>query len=500
MTLPTMDLDLLTEPLLEWRDGDRRRSLATLPGILAALGTGKLGDFPQVRPHQLDAWNMFLTQLAAIALQGGGSMDSRLSEEEWRELLLRLTEGADEPWCLIVDDLSKPGFFQPPVPEGSVHAWSRYTHPDDLDILVTSKNHDVKTSLVVGDAELWIYALVSLQTMQGYSGGGGGYNRVSRMKGGYGSRPRVGVAPNLSLASRFARDVDVLLASWEFLIDRGFTSDGISLVWTAPWDGASCLAMPQLSPHFIEICRRLRFLGGRDTIACAYTTTQSRRCLSEIVGGDVGDSWIPIDAEGGALTVGGGGFRYQLMTRILFDSEFVPAAAQRLQEGDGDPVLLLASVLARGQGKTEGLHNRTLPLVGRARKLLGRADTRAVLGVRASENVNMAKVMRSKVLFPALKALALGETVVEDDFDAHVDVVFFIDLFAAIDEPDAEARLAWTRQLFEIAWAEIQRAIERCCLPSARWYRAVSHAEGMFHSCLHKQFPDFASTFHPGAA
>ena len=37
-----------------------------------------------------------------------------------------------------------------------------------------------------------MYALVTLQTTQGYPGRG--YTRVARMKGGYGNRPRVGLA------------------------------------------------------------------------------------------------------------------------------------------------------------------------------------------------------------------------------------------------------------------------------------------------------------------
>lgn len=490
--------DLLTEPLLSWRDAGYNRAQATLPEVLAKLGSGELADFPQVRPHQLDAWCMFLAQLAAIALHRSGKTEPPVHEDEWQQLLLDLTDGAHEAWSLHVDDLSMPAFFQPPVPEGSVRGWPRQSHPDDLDILITSKNHDVKSSLLESNPELWAYALVSLQTMQGYPGRG--YYGVSRMKGGYGSRPRVGLSPDQTLSARFTRDVQVLLDSWQSLIERGFSDQGLSLVWTRPWDGATSLAMPELSPHFVEICWRVRCLEAGGALEAAYTTTQCRRCLPEIVSGDAGDVWTPIDTDGGALTVGAGGFRYQLMTRFLFESEFAPAPAQTLREGDGDPVLLIASAMVRGQGKTEGLHRRTLPLTGRVRTRLGRADGRAALGIRAAENVDAAKVMRSKVLFPALKALALGETIVDDDFDARVNDIFFDDLFGSIEQPEEEARLAWSGHLHAIAWTEIQRAIDRCCLPSARWYRMVSHAEGLFHGCVRKQFPDLASTLNTGTA
>ncbi|MDA1080123.1 MAG: hypothetical protein O2973_00375 [Gemmatimonadetes bacterium] len=267
--------------------------MTTLPGIIAKLASGELADFPRVRAHQFHPWSMFLTQLAAIALQRAGKSDPRLSDADWRAMLLGLTDGAREPWCLVVEDLAKPAFFQPPAPEGTTDAWTRADHPDNIDLLVTSKGHDVKPSLVAAnDIEEWILALVTLQTSQGYSGGKGGYKGVSRMKGGYGSRVRVGVSPDHGPSGRFLRDVTVLLGSWNRLIERGHTDGGISLTWVKAWNGESSLAMSQLSPHFIEVCRRLRLERSHDGLACAYTTTHSRLCLPEVENGDVGDPWM----------------------------------------------------------------------------------------------------------------------------------------------------------------------------------------------------------------
>lgn len=220
--------------------------------------------------------------------------------------------------------------------------------------------------------------------------------------------------------------------------------------------------------------------------------------MPEVENGDVGDSWIPIEREDGeALTVGRRGFHYELLTRILF--EFAPAAAQVIRPADGDSVLLVASVMARGQGKTDALHDRVLPLARSIRRRLGEPGTRAAAGKRANNHVQQAKKMRSHVLFPALKKLALGEETVRDEFDARVDEVFFDELFATIEQSDDHAQLAWDRRLREIAWTELQHAIERCCVPSARWYRAVSEAEGMFHGCMKKQFPTFVASFESNA-
>lgn len=490
-----MDHDLLVEPLLSWRDARRRRGKTTLPGLLARLASGELADFPRLRTHQLHPWCMFLTQLAAIALHRAGRSDPRLPEEEWRHLLLALTEEHDEPWSLVVDDLSKPAFFQPPVPENSLAGWTAHDSPDDIDVLVTSKTHDVKAELILpNDIEAWAYAAVTLQTMQGVYGQG--KYGIARMKKGYGNRPRVGISPDQSLPSRFSRDLGVLLTSWPRLIEAGYRDDGLALVWIEPWDGRTSLTRRDLSPHFIEVCRRIRCSMKGAGVCCADTTSRARRCLATVDDetGDVGDPWIPIEkATRGALTIGKNGFHYDRLAELLFGGDFEPAAAQRLQDGDGDPVLFVLSALVRGQGKTEGLHERTLALSGPARLKLGQADGRTTLGKRASGRVAAAAKVRSKVLYPALKQLALGGKPEPDDLDASIDDVFFDHLFETLPLTDDEARLAFDERLRELAWRELQRAIDRSGVSDARRFKAISGAERMFQNCLRKNFPDLAA-------
>ncbi len=488
-----MPYDLLDEPILSWRDTHRVRDRTTLPGVLAKLASGELGDFPRVQAHQFHPWCMFLTQLAAIALHRSACTDVRVSEGDWRQMLLTLTGDAHEPWCLITDQLSLPALLQPPIPEASkgwelLDEWHSVARPDELDILVTSKAHDVKEArLERANPEFWVYSLATLQTMQGYPGRG--YNPISRMKGGYGNRPRVGLTPGSSPADRFARDVGVLLESWPHLLERGFNDSGVALVWTEPWDGAASLDLKDLAPHFIEVCWRVRCFDG-DGIRCAYTTTKQRRCLPSIANGDVGDPWIPVERDGGALTVGRRGFHCELLTHILFGDDYEPAAAQIPRTGDGDPVVLEAFALARGQGKTEGLHERSLVLPGEVRRRLGKAEERTALGRRALTHLDRAKKMRSNVLFPALKSLALGETIVRDSFDARVDEDFFQVLFRTLDREDHESQVEWDSCLIEMAARELDQAIARCALADAQWHRRVAEAEAMFRGCLRKIFPD----------
>ena len=68
-------------------------------------------------------------------------------EDEWAGRLRSLTKDFpnDEPWCMVVEDLSKPAFMQTPVPEGDLDIYKNsYTIPDEIDTLIVAKNHDVK--------------------------------------------------------------------------------------------------------------------------------------------------------------------------------------------------------------------------------------------------------------------------------------------------------------------------------------------------------------------
>ncbi len=492
--MTTMAHDLLSDPVLSWRDSKRQVRQTSLPGILEVLAAGDLVDFPRVRAHQFDAWCMFLTQLAAIALHRGELVEPRVPEDQWRSLLLRLTSSEHEPWSLVVDDLAKPAFMQPPVPEGRIDDWRSSEHPDNIDVVLTSKGHDVKASLVSqDDVESWIAALVTLQTMQGYSGGGGGYKGIARMNKGYGSRPRVGLSRDRTIATRFNRDVLVSLEIWDDLIVRhGFSNEGLGLTWMAPWDGVDSLHAASLAPHFIEVCRRVRMEQLEGRLTCRFTTSRVSRCLPEVETGDIGDPWIPVRRQDKcALTISERGFDYKLLCEMLFDT-YEEAQAQRDRPGDTDTMLLLASAMARGQGKTEGLHRRVLPLTPLIRRRLGQPEQRASLGQRARRNIERARDMRSKVLYPALKKLARGEEVPPDTLDARVNERFFDALFSSVDEPDEVAGPAWEELLRGAAWAELQRAINRACIPSERWYEKVSDAEAMFHGCLRKRFPTLA--------
>ena len=183
----------MTENLLITPTIQTNRGALTLPGLFAAMARGEVTDFPALRPHQRPAWHMFLVQLAVLARSGqNGALPE--DEETWRANLRALTPEFDDdaPWHLIGEDPAKPAFLQPPDPGGL--KWSDVATPDALDMLITSRNHDLKREIAHNATpQDWLFALVSLQTMEGF-GGAGNYG-IARMNGGSSSRAMIGLAP-----------------------------------------------------------------------------------------------------------------------------------------------------------------------------------------------------------------------------------------------------------------------------------------------------------------
>ncbi|MCY4327816.1 MAG: hypothetical protein OXC53_09545, partial [Rhodobacteraceae bacterium] len=197
-------MNLLTDPVFALT-GDGKVSL---PQLFSEMAQGRVSGFAALRPHQRPAWHMFLVQLAALSLWASGHRELMTSVDAWTAALRHLTKDHedDSPWQLVVADKTKPAFLQPPVPKGL--AWSPIVTPDNLDMLITARNHDVK-QLIAWDAEPedWIYALVSLQTCEGF-GGRGNYG-IARMNGGSSSRPLLGLVPARSQA-----DLSVNPSAW----------------------------------------------------------------------------------------------------------------------------------------------------------------------------------------------------------------------------------------------------------------------------------------------
>lgn len=511
----TLHHHLLRDPVIRVRTGPTRAlQSCSLPQVYALLCRDDLRDFPALRPHQRHPWHAFLVQLAAIALHHQGETHPWDNEADWQAALQALTpdhpDGA--PWALVAP-LDQPALLQAPVPEGTINALEKQlVTPDELDMLVTARNHDLKAARMIHSApDDWLLALVSLQTQEGFLGSGN-YG-ISRMNGGFSSRPGVGAVPAGGYGARWRRDVNRLLkyreniATQEELMNHG----GIALLWLAPWDGKQSLNFAQLDPFYIEICRRIRLQanpGG--TLTARATGTASPRVDAKARNGRTGDPWTPINqAEGKALSISARGYHYELMTRLLFSADYVPALAQILEPEDGlSGITILAQGVTRGQGKTEGYHERRVPLSPKVQELFVTGHTDQLAAVAATR-VNIIGEMR-KVLWTALATLfdqgaqkeSFSDTAKRrandfcHAFEQREDENFFHHLNQEMESTDpAQTRLAWMLALSESAESTLRRAFIVGPRSGEQRYRAQSRALSRFHGTLrgpHSPLPDLA--------
>ncbi|MGB8930129.1 MAG: type I-E CRISPR-associated protein Cse1/CasA [Anaeromyxobacteraceae bacterium] len=503
--------DLLTDPVFSVRRGGVIRH-HSLPEVLALLGKDEVDAFTGLQAHQAHAWHAFLVQLAAVALASGGGKSpslSAVSAKRWRELLTELADGEESAWRLVEPDLRKPAFMQPPMTAKRLDGWKGpFPYPDEIDVLVTAKNHDVKGARVRQPAaQHWAYALVSLQTMQGFLGRGN-YG-IARMNGGFASRPGVGVSPDLRLAPRFRRDVKACLEARDSIGERLEMPDqaGIALLWLDAWDGKKSLPISHCDPLFIEICRRVRLVAGEDDRTSAWTRpTDVPRVDAERLNGDTGDPWTPVNkAKGKAFTATRAGFAYRVTRNLLLSGEFRPGAALQVKPGDGAG-FFIGQVLARGQGETNGLHERYLPLPPRVLAILRRDGSERIrLGALAERRVAAVDRILQSALKPALLTLlqAAPERLnFKDkradgwlaDADHAVDVVFFEHLWRDLDLAETDADERWIQTLASIARASLAWAAERAPIPSIRRYRAAAASERVLEGALRNKFPSLVIT------
>ena len=504
--------------------GTARRSLLTLPQVFAALTRDDVDDFAALRPHQRHVWHAFLVQIAAIFLHQSGTSALPASPDEWTAALLSLTpldtDGA--AWALVTP-VNRPAFFQPAVPEGSLDGFRAVVTPDDLDMLVTAKNHDVKMSIMrIASAEDWALALLSLQTQEGFLGAGN-YG-ISRMNGGFASRSGLGVVPSGGLGRRFIRDVWRLLELRSSLLeeyDMYPESGGTALLWTTPWDGTSSISPRSLDIFYIEICRRVRLWSNTTgELSASVTGSKVARVDAKALKGRSGDGWTPLIADGAdrkGLTIDPGSFGYKRITGLIFPrvsdaDSAIRAPLQVISSSDDQSGLhLIAQGVVRGEGKTQGFHERRIPVSAYLRRFLVErpADIGAAI---ASDRVEDASAFARKVLYPAALCVFTAAPLqnerkrdddtaknragrVVDHFDALVDRTFFEALSEEIavcdDQPAATAtRAQWLVRLMNQA----RELLDECALaaPSAamRAYRTRARSRDLLEFSFLRHFGD----------
>lgn len=472
--------------------------------IFAALSRDEVDDFPALRAHQRHPWHAFLCQSATLALLRGNQTAVPDDDDGWRDLLTALAP--ERAWALVTDDWSEPALLQAPGLEASLRkGGKRAATPDGLDMLLTARNHDLKGSRMAqaGDDD-WLFALVSLQTQEGQMGAGN-YG-ISRMNGGYGARVALSLRPAGDRpGTAFRRDVARLLELRSRIEATSAAIGDVGLVWLLSWDGAGSLSFDRLDPYYVEICRRVRLVREDGRIAAVLANSKAPRIEAKALNGVTGDPWAPVE-KGGAKSWGisSQGFGYRQMVRLLDEAEVELPPLARPGPGDGAVGLtLLASAVARGQGKTEGFHTRRIAIprkaVGFMVSSAGRDRIAQVAKSRREEAASAARILRH-----ALFILAQGgpdEARFDDEptkaraarferlYDLSVDHGFFDDGFWIHVEdsaPQTAHLRRWRDQLRDMATAALHAAETGLPRSDNRRLRAITRARSVFYGRMHR--------------
>ncbi len=458
--------NILTEPLIQTRTGQDMRVMS-LPEVYAKLMADNVDAFPALRPHQRHAWHAFLVQLGAMAMHRAEVNEPPRDPGQWAALLRGLTPDSpdDAPWHVVVDDLIKPAFMQPPA--RTVDRKREYkinvATPDQLDMLITAKNHDLKAAVAVrAGIDDWLFALITLQTMQGFSGGGS-YG-ISRMNGGLASRPMLTMTPSSRVGAHVRRDIMAVLEYRPRLLAQfTMTEGGAGLLWILPWDGGAeeALAVDGLEPLYIEVCRRIRLsIDASGNLYGMRAASKATRVAGKELKGRTGDPWVPVNPrwKGLPLTPKIGCFTYRKITDYLTDWELPPLMRPTESENQApQPMQLVARALVRGQGITAGYHERIIPVRHKAVQSLGKPAEALELGIIARERVTQVGVVQ-RILRRAIQVFAargdLGKITTEhrslaqpwvNKHDEIIDRTFFEALQTEFEAPGEREgiRKAW---------------------------------------------------------
>ena len=492
--------------MIAWRDAEGNEFGGSLFAAFAALANGAAWSFPALRPHQREPWHAFTVQVAALALIHARADTLPTDEGAWADLLMTLTPDCPEAWSLVVDDWSKPALLQPPLvaPADRAAYKNRLPTPDALDMLVTAKNHDVKQERMVGAGEQeWLFALVTLQTFEGFLGAGN-YG-VSRMNGGFATRMSLGVRPGGGAGAAFTRDVARLVSDAR---ERAARRAGTSLLWTLAWDGTRSLDYSGLDELYVEVCRRIRLrrtdAGAIEALAAG---SKAPRVAAALLKGQTGDPWAPLKADGSSShTPTGAGFGYRQIAQLLDPARIAaPLLAAPHAQDDAHALTLVASALVRGQGKTEGLHRRAIRLTRLEELEDGDVSALDRVGEVANKRAGEAGEA-GKRLRRALISLVQGgpENARLDDeaakkktepwlrrFDKAVDDEFFAAPFWSEAARDTgNHRIAWRTRLGAIAGDVFEDAARAAPRTEVRRIRAHARARGLLDGQMGKWIKD----------
>lgn len=380
--------NLLKDRIIPVEVWNGEREFCTLGGVLAALTQGRVKSFPHLRDHQIQAWHTFLVQLAVMAIDEAAGADSpkQMTSLMWDDALYSIG-GWYTTWELVVDDLTKPAFLQPPHPTESSIDYEAPTKgefeygedprrtPDALSVLFTNRQHSMKAEYLRDAQPIdWVYALVTRQTLGYFSKGGGGakcYYSISRVNSNFGNRLEMHVVPSIMWPDLFNTNVQQVLRGNQ-IPDR----DKIRLAWTEPWRGVKGQTIPaeEVSPLFIDVANRIRLLEGEGGIVARIAATA---CIRVEQSGELCNPWQPTDCKKGkpASASEERRLRYDVVAPMIFGLGWnMPDCLRPVTDGRDGPQQIEIRGMPRTQGKVLGIFHRQIEVPEDVLPLLGHPD------------------------------------------------------------------------------------------------------------------------------
>jgi CRISPR system Cascade subunit CasA len=408
---------LLTAPVVPICSPTGEWLQVSLSSLFARWSQGLADEVQDMRAHQAPAVESALALFAAHALEVAGRAFGPHTEDEWAKMLqdLAVQQGAPQFWDLAGTDVGTAAFMQPALLVPAL-AKKLVASPAELDVLVASKNHDIKQDELLQPAPWhWVCALITGQTCAGY--GGKSLYGVMRMNSGTGVRTFLAGYNDDTPFGRWSEDVTRLLRLWKRLHEDnsfGFRPDGVRLVAAVPWDGSSPLSLSDLHPGAVEIARPTRLSYAADGKLTAHTGgTQVTRIAASEQRGNVADAWTALarDDKGvKALSSGDRSFTWQNFVSALFSPETALLSELSRDVDTSREVTQRFRAVSRSQQGTHGYQDFSFTFPAKvARRLFGPAapvTERQALLSRQKAAVEVAGRIASRASWAYGKALA----------------------------------------------------------------------------------------------
>lgn len=383
----------------------------TLPSVMELLGSGKIKSFRDVKSHQVAALDLFLAHLGVLGTDTSNDGEGlKTTSEVWRVRLLNLAP--KDCWRIYSENPEDSVFMQPGMPaaefQKTVKNKGKTFSPDEIGVLIVSKNHTVKFSAMSNPSVWhWVLALIEAQTLSGYDGSS--LFGIPRMNGGLSTRLRVANYTDMSASGKWNSDVAKILGILPKIYrDYPHFAKGrnrVTIPWSIFWDGKDQINTKDLHPLYIDCCRRLKL--RKDETGRLFAVTAGSKCMripNLDLSGNFGDPWAPLvntkfnpnpkkAVDPVFTSISPNSISVELLSKIVLGQGGVKRSPlQEFSEEDsGKPANFVLSGILRGQGETYGYHDITIPIPTESVRRLRQKQERDRIGVYSGIMLDLAK-------------------------------------------------------------------------------------------------------------